>query len=334
VDDLVAAGLVMRKPGLGMMVTNEVPSENGRSAESPSTRTIALIVANTLGSFVSMVVQGVDEVLREAGYRMTVSVSDDRFDLERAAIRSAMEHHVDGMLLYSVNPRNGVNPNCLDYLRVHEQGVPLLLLDHYFPDLSLGYVVGDNRGNMRTLTEGLFARGYERLGLIHGDLAVTSVRDRYQGFADGVMAHRQRAAAVIEAGGRHTGLDDVRLGELAVARHLEREGALPDALLASSSYLAIGAQRALRAAGVDVPEQVAVIGYEDVPEAALLDVPLTVMDVPVASLGREAAGRMVDLIESGGDAADIRIELPAKLIVRASCGTDPKSWESQALVPV
>lgn len=328
VDDLVEQGFVARQAGRGMVVLGREPQpeKSKRVAEvaAQPSRLISLIVANALGSFMSLVIQGVDEILREHGYRVTISVSDDDFDREREAIRSAVEQGVDGILLFSVGPRDGVNPNCYEYLRVQEQGLPLLLLDRYFPDLPLGYVVGDNRRNMRELTEQLLDHGHTQIGLLYSDLSITSVRDRYQGFVDAMMVCQHKPAAIIEAGGRHTGLDDVQLGIAAIERFLESGESLPHAIVATSSYLGIGAQRVLRAAGYEVPDDVAIIGYEDVPEAAALDVPLTVFDVPVAELGRVAAQRMIDVIEKRIKAYDVRVELPGRLIARSSCGTVPE----------
>ena len=315
IDRLVKLGMIERQPGRGMFVARTRPRPVGHD-----TRLISLIVTNTLGAFMSMLTEGVEQVARQRGYRVTVSVSGDDFEREQRGIDDAVRQGVAGMLLMPTVAQDGVNPNCYDYLRVQHSGVPLLLVDRYLPSLPLGYVVGANRQSMRGLTEQVISHGHKHIGYLDAPIPVTSLQDRYQGFLEAMLAHRLIPEPLIQAEPRRPGTDDMQMGERAVRQFLEQGGELPTALLACNSYLAIGAQRALRAAGVHVPDDVALVGFEDVPEASVLEVPLTVVDVPVSRLGQVAAERLIDVIENDSDPSQVREELPAELISRVSCG--------------
>lgn len=305
----------------------ESASEAGRGHDRVPPRgenRIALVLANTLGSGMSMLIDDVDAVVRSRGFRLDLAVSRDRFDIERAALQRLIADPPAGVLLYTVDLRGSANPNCYHYLRLQELGIPLLMMDRYVPQAPIGYVALDDHAAIGMLTRHVLERNRRDVMYVTADSEVTSVRDRNQGFIDtmleaGVMPH-----SIVRAPQRRQPLDDVDLAEAAVREMLgEADGAVPDAVVACNSYFAIGACRALRRHGLEIPDDVVVCGFEDVPEAALLDVPLTVLKPPEPRMGQVAADQLIRMIRDAEGHAEtvsepIAIRLPVELVARGS----------------
>lgn len=324
---LVRDGLVERFRGRGTFVTRN-PTRRPVNARP----LITVVLPNAIGSFMAQLVGGIESGLRSRGYDLHLAIANDRLDHEASLIRELVSRHVAGALVFTCDTPGQVNPNCMEYLRVREAGIPMLFIDRYLPPLPVGYVVTDGRVGMRSLVDHLLDQGYTRIGYMDHAIEATSVIDRRRGFQEAMAARGLAPECVIRVDRPRENVDDVELGYRAMKAYLERPqptvassfaGAgpasrLPRALVGCNCYYAIGMFRALKEAGLRVPEDVAVVGFEDVPEAAVLEVPLTVFRAPTQEMGRAAAERLIDLIQSGGTGEETRIELPGSLIVRES----------------
>jgi DNA-binding LacI/PurR family transcriptional regulator len=190
-------------------------------------------------------------------------------------------------------------------------GAPVVLAGRPLAEASLPYVDADNRGGARSAVEYLVNTGRRSIGTVAGPPDMGAGVDRLAGY---------RAAAE-DAGLNTTGLisrgDFSQLsGEHAMNRLLDRRPDL-DAVLAASDLMAIGALRALRRAGRRVPEDVAVVGFDDVPIARRIRPRLTTVRQPIEDIGARAARELLNRV-SGGQCADRGVVLKTKLIVRES----------------
>jgi GntR family transcriptional regulator of arabinose operon len=319
IANLADQGLVEKRWGSGTYVRDgslPLPVKDSQT-QAP---VVSLILANIVGSFMASIVRGVEQEVREQGYEFSLQLSNSSHAQERLNIEAAIEKKVGGVILFPTATDGGSNPNCYQYLRLVEAGIPVLFIDSYIPQLPIGYVVSADRDGMHQLTEHMLSLGHKRIGYLHSLSNNTSVTARYEGFLNAMLGKRVCPDVILRLPKRPPGKNDIDLAEESV-RELIRSGQpLPTALIGCTSYFAIGAFRALKEAGLRVPEDVALAGYERLPEADVLEVPLTVMDVPVEEMGREAVRRLGDLVRTEGSCAAVRVEIPAKIHVAQSCG--------------
>jgi LacI family transcriptional regulator len=183
------------------------------------------------------------------------------------------------------------------------------------PDERVNYVDVDNVGGARMAVEHLIRLGHKRIGTVTGPLSMTSGADRLVGYRQALEAHHVPVQEALIAEGDFTESG----GAMGVQRLLS---ASPTAIFAASDVMAIGALKALREADLRVPEDVALVGFDNIPVATAVEPALTTVRQPIERLGSMAADLLLNLLENPPDAQAPahRIVLPAKLIVRASCG--------------
>ena len=214
--------------------------------------------------------------------------------------------HVDGVLLVSLHGDDALA------LRLEELGVPTVVNGRPFdPSSGLYSVDSDNLGGARQAIELLAARGARRIGHITGPLDMSVSQDRLSGYQQALAAagHQYRASSVQE------GDFTVDGGAAAMQRLLAAEPDL-DAVFAASDLMAIGVLRTLAAAGRKVPDDVAVVGFDDAGEAQLAVPPLTTIRQPLEDLGRAMTRTLLERVS--GLAVEPRLVLPTEVVRRAS----------------
>jgi DNA-binding LacI/PurR family transcriptional regulator len=190
--------------------------------------------------------------------------------------------------------------------------VPAVLVGRPAGPIPVSYVDADNRGGARMAVGHLATRGCRRIATITGPLDMGVGIDRLDGYRDGL------AAAGLGGGGELVENGDFTEegGAAAMTRLLARPGRPVDAVFAASDLMAAGALRALRAAGRRVPEEVAVVGFEDSAVARYAQPPLTTVRQPIEEMGRQATRLL--LAKVAGQAGGMHLVLDVELIVRAS----------------
>lgn len=193
------------------------------------------------------------------------------------------------------------------------RGLPFVVVGRHPTNTKVSYIDVDNMNGSREMVAYLLRLGYERVATITGPQNMIAGVDRQQGY---LIALRDRGIIpdprlIVESDFTEEG------GHLAMQRLLPLA---PDAVFAASDAMAVGALRALREAGKRVPEDIALVGFDDMPFAARTDPPLTTVRQPIQRLGSLAAETLIDLINQP-DAPPRRIVLPTELIMRSSCGS-------------
>jgi DNA-binding LacI/PurR family transcriptional regulator len=229
--------------------------------------------------------------------------------------------HVDGVLLASLHGDDPL-PGTLE-----RAGVPAVLVGRPAGGVrgtagvvprpvglttAASYVDADNRGGARVAVEHLAGRGRRRIATITGSLDMGVGIDRLEGWRDGLAGAGLAGAGDLVEPGDFT----EEGGAAAMARLLERPGEPVDAVFAASDLMAAGALRALRAAGRRVPEDVAVVGFEDSAVARYAQPPLTTVRQPIEEMGRQATRLL--LAQVAGEAGGMHLILDTELVVRAS----------------
>nr|WP_242659668.1 LacI family DNA-binding transcriptional regulator [Thermostaphylospora chromogena] len=279
-----------------------VPNLAARSLVTRRTGTIALAVPDAPGGdpWFSTVIRSAVRELEEAGKQVALMLAGSSAGRRRVE-QVAAAGHVDGVLLVCVADADPL-PAALA-----RTAAPVVLLGKPAGAAGLPYVEIDNLGGAAAAVRHLLERGRRRIATIGGPTDTAAGRERLAGYRE----------AMREAGSPAT----VALGDLTPAsgaeamRRLLAEHPGLDAVFAAGDSMAIGALAALREAGRRVPDDVAVVGFDDVDAAAYTVPPLTTVHVPAAEQGAAAARLLLDRL--GGARIDPRL-LPARLIVRAS----------------
>lgn len=289
---------------------------NLHAASLRTARTLQVgVVVPRLQDFVlATVFEGIDEAASERGYAAFVTNSLDDEAQRESRIRQLLNRRVDGLILSDARTDDAV------LRRLSEASVPFVLASRssgvypgaFADDFRGGYLVADH----------LARRGYRDLAIIAGPDFTSTANQRIAGFRTGLNEYG------IDLDPRRV----VRTGFDAAAgregvRELLAQGTAPSAVFATNDFAAIGAIGALREQGLSVPDDVAIVGYNDTPLAESLSVPLTTIRSPMVEMGRAAFHLLEEML--AGRAPE-SVHLEPKLIARESTGADPSPEEFTA----
>ncbi|MFG3497707.1 LacI family DNA-binding transcriptional regulator [Streptomyces sp. NPDC047928] len=286
-----------------------VRSESARQLRAGRSRIISLLVLDMANPFFVDVASGAERAAREAGLGVMLCNSGQSTDEESEYLGLFSEQRVRGMLITPVDPAGA-------HLRAfRRQGIPYVLVDRVAPSSEGCSVSVDDVTGGALAVRHLIAQGHSEIAYVSGPLRLAQCADRRDGALQalaeaGLPAERLR---LIE-----TDRLDVASGRDSGARLLGMSSR-PTAVFCANDLLALGMLQALYAAGVSVPDDVALVGYDDIEFASAATVPLTSVRQPAFQMGRIAAEL---LIEETGDRADShehrQIVLQPELVVRDS----------------
>jgi LacI family transcriptional regulator len=295
---------------------NYHPNAAARSLASRRTRILGLRIPNTSGVFVgypyfSVLTQGVAEAAYAADYDLLLMLEDGRAPeaVARRHHRVARGRHVDGLVVAS----SVIGDPLVEVLQ--REGIPLVVLGRYPTNPAVSFVDIDNRAAARTAVAHLLGHGRRRVATLTGPAHLAHALDRTAGYADALAQAGIPYDPALVADGEFVQSGGYR----AMREMLAALAQPPDALFAASDAIAAGALQALREAGLRVPEDVALIGFDGLePYAATLPTLSTVVQ-PVAALGEATVQILLERIEHP-DAPPACRWLPTRLLLRGSCG--------------
>jgi LacI family transcriptional regulator len=289
------------------------PNGAARTLSTRRTQTIGVLLPDLYGEFFSEVIRGIDQVVQRSGWHLLVSSShNERAEIE-AALR-VMRGRVDGLIVMSPD----LDAHAL--ARNLPDGLPVVLLNCDVDDRSYDSINIDNYGGAHAMTTHLIGLGHRRIGLITGPLRNHDARERQRGAHDALRAAGLEPAPELELAG-----DFSEASAHAAAMRLMALTPRPTALFAANDSMAIGAMSALRDAGVRVPEDVAVAGFDDIPIARFVNPPLTTIRVSIPELGGRATRRLFEALASGNAQERQQQALPTELVIRRSCGAQQEA---------
>jgi LacI family transcriptional regulator/LacI family repressor for deo operon, udp, cdd, tsx, nupC, and nupG len=269
---------------------------------------IGLVVPDIQNPFFAEVARGVEHVAQAHGYMVFVGNSDEDERAERRYLELMRAERVDGIIL----PPSSDNASAVAALA--RAGLPVVCVDRRLPGAGLDTVVADNVGGGRAATRHLLEVGHRRIGFIGGRSQLSTTKERLDGYhralAEGGVA---ADAALVRAG------DSRQEGGRAMARELLSLAHPPTALVVGNNLMTLGALETIHAMGRRIPDDVAVVGYDDMPWAAALNPPLTAVRQPGQELGRRAAELLLARIADPSRGTEL-VTLDPELVVRQSSG--------------
>jgi LacI family transcriptional regulator len=272
------------------------------------TRNLGVILPDLYGEFFSEVIRGMDQATQRAGYNLLVSSShDDRSEID-AAVR-AMRGRVDGLVLMTPDTSVG------SVEEVIRPSLPVVLMNTPASSARVPTINVDSYGGSYAMVGHLVSGGHERVALIGGDPRNHDARERHRGYAAALRD------AGLEARPEWQVRSDFRKsgGWAAVRELMRRAGPRPTAIFAANDAMAVGALSSLQELGLEVPRDVAVAGFDDIPLARYLSPALTSVQVDNSGLGARAVELLLESVD-GGSADPVHEVLPTTLVIRRSCG--------------
>ncbi|MGA3217239.1 MAG: LacI family DNA-binding transcriptional regulator [Acidimicrobiales bacterium] len=282
------------------------PSRVARSLRTRRNRVWALIVSDVrTGPFFGALVRGVEDVAYAAGYSLFLCNADEDHAKEASYIELAVAENVAGLILTPSGASTDLSP-LLNF------GIPVVLADRTLPTQQVDSVLVDNVAGARQAVEHLVGGGYERIACITGPLTTTTGYERHVGYRKaleetGVSVEDRlvRVADFREDGGR------IAMQELLT------ESRRPDAVFVTNHLMAIGALQAIAEAKLLIPRDIAVVSFDDMPWASLLQPSLTAVAQPAYDLGIEGARLLLSRLD-GYKGAARTVMLSTTLQVRES----------------
>ena len=285
------------------------PNSIARSLITSRTHTLGVLMPDLFGEFFSEVVHGMDLAGRERGFHLLVSRSSSSTEELVEAIRT-MRGRVDGLIVMA--PDFDADP----VLRLGAGVVPRVFMNPHAPPTDCDAVSIANCEGAASAVRHLIGLGHRSVALISGPEHNIDARQRREGWRAALCGAGIEPGADLEFRGDFA----ERSGYEAAAELLRRQ-ARPTALFAANDYMAVGALGALHDAKVRVPEDLAVVGFDDIALARYLNPPLTTVRVDMEQLGRRAVEILLDR-DAHPEHAGRRLEvLATSLVVRRSCGT-------------
>jgi len=285
------------------------PHGTARSLITRRTNTVGVLLPDIYGEFFSELIRGIDATMRRHGYHVLVSGSHgDRG--ETGAMLRAMRGRVDGLIVLSPESGSHILP------RHFGESMPVVLLNSAVDGRRAFDLINiENYDGAFAMVRHLADLGHRRIAFIKGPDANRDASERLRGYRDAAAAiSADRSPDLVQPGDfrEETGY---RAGQRLLA--LTRR---PTAIFASNDAMAVGCLCALQEAGVRVPADIALAGFDDIPIARFTAPPLTSVRVSIAELGRAAAERVLHGVRSHNRQKHLHMTLPTELVIRDSTG--------------
>jgi LacI family transcriptional regulator len=287
------------------------PNPSARGLRTSSSMTIGVIIPDLTNPIFPPMVRGIDSYLAPHGYSSVVVNTDGSDEAERHQFDSLMQRQVDGLIF--ATGHSGPSAAAEAYRR----GVHAVMVNRDSRGVPYPAVVGDDSEGIRASLAHLHALGHVRLVHLAGPVGFSTSEIRARAFTDGCRELGLDGRVV------QTSAYSVDEGQRVMEGLLDSPGWRPTAVVAGNDLLALGVYHALRSRNVRCPDEVSVVGFNDMPFAGDFQPPMTTVRTPHFELGAEAARVLLDRIEHEG-LPTVRVVLPVELIVRASTGPAPQ----------
>lgn len=293
-----------------------IPRHAARVLATKRTNTIGLLLPEISGAFFSPMLKGIEAAAHEAGYDLLVHSTQQ----VETARRRLGEHNTDGLLIFT----NSLASRELH--RLHTLNFPIVLLHQTPPDsLDIPVIAIENKDGAAMLINHLIEKhGRRRIVYLRGPEGHEDSVWRERGYHEALEANSLEFDPDLIAAG---GFDDDEA--FAAIQNLLLNGLNFDAVFAGDDDAAIGVMRALKLAGHVVPQDVSIVGFDDVPFARYLSPALTTVRAPIEQVGREAVRQLTRLIN--GEQAEALTLMRTELVIRESCGCPLSSFQKEFL---
>jgi DNA-binding LacI/PurR family transcriptional regulator len=307
---------VREKVELAVKELNYHPNGLARSLKRQRTQVVGILLPDIANPFSAELVRGIQEVLLQRGYSSFIGTSERSLEREQSELRALFDHRADGIIVATRETKAGND----FLLQLTERGVPMVVVGRTLNHPQVDRVTADHWKGGYEAVEHLVSLGHRRIGFVGVSPINGAGLRRYQGYLDALRDHRVPVDEKLivgparQSGPGYSTQDDGYEGMkrlLALRRP-------PTAIFARNDFTAIGAMCAIRDAGLSTPQDIAIVGFDNVPLAAYTAPPLTTVDQPTAEQGQEATRLLLDRIEQDRTRERREVCLDCHLVVRQS----------------
>ncbi|MFL5619238.1 MAG: LacI family DNA-binding transcriptional regulator [Gemmatimonadaceae bacterium] len=290
------------------------PNQFARGLKKQEGHAVGVIVSDLTNPFFTQIVRSLTLALHDAGRSISLCDSDHRHDLGEANLRMLVEGQVLGLIVVG----DSVPEASLRAFVKQRPRVPVIVIEREYAVSQVSTLLVDSECGAYTATMHLAERGCTRIAMITGPStgagsATYGRVQRHEGYKRALRACGQTLdpELVVEGNFRYESGRDAMRRLLALPRR-------PDAVFSANDMMAVGAMSAIRDAGARVPDDIAIVGFDDVPITTLMQPALTTMAMPLREFGESAARLLEQQLAFGGEHSPIRVTFSAELVVRES----------------
>jgi DNA-binding LacI/PurR family transcriptional regulator len=316
-SNLVAKGVLFTRIGKGTYV-----SEPENKVDFSKHRTVGLVLRDLKHPFFSLISHGIEEKAYELGYNLLLSSSSNKIEKEENQISHFQNLGVDGLIIASLS----LDYRATEYIqRLHDENFPYIMVS-YIHDPHCWYVGSDQELGGYIATEHLLKLGYKSIGYVHAGKSNLLSEVRKNGYISALNDYDihfdSKMIFYLEPETNLLGVDRYVQG-YNLGKSFKNVANKPEALFMYSDLVALGFQQAAIEEGISIPDDVAIIGFDDVVFSKYSHVPLTTIHQPAEKIGKIA----IDVIDKRINKEDTanRIILKPTLVVRESCGAKKKA---------
>ena len=290
-------------------VINELgyrPNKAAHHLRSGKVKRVGVLFADIRNPFFTSVLAGIENYLHEAGYALILGNSNEDAKIESMQLQAFLDEGVAGIILSSVT-NSGTQ-----YQQVLDAGIPILAIDRIPRNLKVDSISIDNVRAAKQAALHLINLGHEKIAFIGGPEHISTAYLRKKGYLEALEEHPD-IKPVIELG------DFRQSGGYQATRNILAAHNDISAFLVANNLMTLGALQAFNEKRILIPEQIALVGFDDMPWATSLQPPLTVVAQPTYDMGKIAARLLLDRIKNP-DSPIQQVTLETELIIRESCG--------------
>lgn len=281
------------------------PNHVARNLRTRQSHMIAVVVPDITNPFYAVLTRGLADAVDAAGYGTYVCNTDGLHERERKFYQDVQDRGVDGIVLASGETASGIEFGPTDY------GTPIVCVGEHLDHPKSDSVLADDERGSHDAAAYLIGRGYERIAMIQGPLRSADARTR--GFRNAMQGARRKVTSSLMVRG-----DWTRAGGFAAMQKLLALPKRPDAVFCANDLMAMGALDAAHRQGLVVPEDLAVMGFDDVDAATVVNPPLTTVRNPAYETGSAAGDLLMSRMSGRYTDAGRTVVLPCPVIPRES----------------
>ncbi|RYG48954.1 MAG: LacI family transcriptional regulator [Chitinophagaceae bacterium] len=271
---------------------NYRPNPIALSLKEKRSRAIGVVVCEIANTFFSQVINGIESIAYDRGYYVIISQSHESYDREVLNTRHLASRSVDGLLVSLSTETTDMS----HFHSLHDKGLPIVFFDRVCDTIDTHKVIADNFKGAYDATVHLLGSGFKKIAHITSSPNISITRERLAGYRraleeNGIPYEDELVKYCAHGGLRHDELE----AELA---DLMSQRVQPDAILAASDRISMGAMAWLTEQNISIPGQIALVGFTNSQQVGILSPALTAVTQPAFEMGRIATEKLIDIIES------------------------------------
>jgi LacI family transcriptional regulator len=292
---------------------NYRPNPIALSLKERRSRSIAVVVCEIANNFFSQAINGIESIAYNRGYHVIISQSHESYEREIVNVEHLASRSVDGLLVSLSTETNHIE----HFKKLHDKGFPIVFFDRITDEIETHKVVADNYKGAYDATQHLIDRGYRKIAHLSSASHLSISKERLDGYkaalADNKIALNEQYIKNCDHGGMiYTELEDA-------VKSLVQLKDKPDAIFSAGDRLTVSCLTALKAIGLKVPEDIALVGFSNSPLVELLNPSLTAVKQPAFEMGQAATELLIKLIESKRAVTEFeKVVLQTEVVVRDS----------------